>query len=136
MRLGGMKLVHVLARDGSHLQVPKLRPKISLDNSLHGGLRPRLVLSLDLLAHLAVEGVIDSRRCAEGLPFARGIAPIDGNRLQDLLRLGARRLGGDLAVLANREPPRSSILVAVASKIVAPAAGHHPDAESGELAIV
>jgi len=58
------------------------------------------------------------------------------HRLQNTLPHRSRSVRSNLPVLADREPPRPGVLVAISSEVKAPTARHDADAEAGELVVV
>jgi hypothetical protein len=96
--------MYVMPGDRGNLELTERRAQIPLNDAFKCGDGDRSVLLLDMLGDVAIEQVIDCRCRTERLPFAGWVAAVDDS-LKNLPRLGARAVDGDLAVLADGEPP-------------------------------
>ena len=75
VRLSGMKLVYVLARNRRHFQMPGAGPKVALHDFLHPVLGARPVLAFHMFDDIAVKKVIDVRRRSEASRSPEGSRP-------------------------------------------------------------
>jgi 2-keto-3-deoxy-6-phosphogluconate aldolase len=100
-----MHVIDILPGDSVNLVSAEFGPKVALDDALELPAGGRAIFPLDVLGNVAIKQVIDGRRRAERFPFTGGIALVNNHRLQNPLRRRARGVSGDLAMLADAEPP-------------------------------
>jgi hypothetical protein len=128
-----VQLVHILPPNSGNLQMPELWANVALHNTFERFDRPQAAALFQMLLDVPIEEIVHRGSSSERLTLARGIATVHRHRLQDALGRSPSSLGGDLAVLPDREPAGPAVLVAITDEVGPVAARHDAHAESSKL---
>jgi hypothetical protein len=116
--------------------MPELWANVALHNTFERFDRPQAAALFQMLLDVPIEEIVHRGSSSERLTLARGIATVHRHRLQDALGRSPSSLGGDLAVLPDREPAGPAVLVAITDEVGPVAARHDAHAESSKLLVV